>query len=311
MTSRAACMLERSSLVAALALFALACDKLPLPGRKSAPDSGSQAASAGLPAAVQAAKSLMDQGQLDAALAKLQELPDDPVGLYYQGVIHVRKGLATPLPETGYRDEDKLAAQSLERAIAAKPEFAAAHFTLAELLLPYARLHHAPGKKRPARPPTPAPDDPDGSPERIARAYQAAVQHDKTSRAPIDALIKFSREMKRPDDADVAYPELLARDKEKSEPHVLYGDFLAKEKKDRLKAVEQYQLAIVWSPQDASLKDKIGETYVDWAQEHFDAGEWANADARLKDGQKFVGPGSPHAERFKELQAKLKEVRGR
>jgi hypothetical protein len=303
-------MFERASFVAALAFLTLACDKLPLPGRKSA-DTSSQAAAPGLPPAVAAAKSLMDQGQLDAALAKLQELPDDPIGIYYQGVIHVRKGLASPLPEMGYRDEDKLAAQLLERAIAAKPEFAAAHFTLAELLVPYVRQHHSPGRKRPARAPSPAPDEPDASPERVARAYQAAVQHDKTSRAPIDALIKFAREMKRPDDADLAFRELLARDKEKSEPHVLYGDFLAKEKKDRIRAVEQYQLAIVWSPLDQSLKDKIGETYVEWAQEHFDAGEWANADARLKDGQKFVAPGSPHFERFKELQAKLRQVRGR
>src|SRR5262245_58440405 len=129
-------MLKSALLVVALALLATACDKLPLPGRKPA-DSVASSSSAGTPAmapAVRDGKALMDAGQLDGALAKLQELPDDPVSLYYQGVVHVRKGLAAPLPETGYRDEDKLAAQALERAIVAKPEFAAAHFTLAELL---------------------------------------------------------------------------------------------------------------------------------------------------------------------------------
>jgi tetratricopeptide (TPR) repeat protein len=307
-------MLKSALPAVALALLATACDKLPLPGRKAA--DSSSASSAGAPAmapAVQQGKALMDQGQLDAALAKLQELPDDPVSLYYQGVVHVRKGLAAPLPETGYREEDKLAAQALERAIAAKPEFAAAHFTLAELLAVYARQHHnAPARKGRGRPPTPAPDDPDASPERVARAYQAAVQHDKTSRAPIDALIKFAREMKRPDDADLAYRELLLRDKEKPEPHMLYGDFLAKEKKDRLKAVEQYQLALVWAPQDPTPKQKICETYIDWAQEHYDAGEWANADARLKDAQRFLpGPQSPEARRIQELRATLGELRGR
>ena len=74
-------MLQRASFAAALALFTLACDKLPLPGRKSAADTTSQAAAPGLPPAVAAAKSLMEQGQLDAALAKLQELPDDPIGI--------------------------------------------------------------------------------------------------------------------------------------------------------------------------------------------------------------------------------------
>ncbi len=280
-------MLKRVLPCLALAAVLLGCDKLPLPGRQAA------------------------KGQLDEALAKLTELPDDPISLYYQGIIYVRKGMGTPLPETGFRPEDKNAAIVLERAIAAKPEFAAAHFTLAGVLLPYTEQRHAPGsKRRPARGASPAPDDPDISPERVARAYQAAVQYDKTSRAPIDALMKFAREMKRPDDADVAYRELLQRDKESAAPHIAYGDFLAKEKKEPLRAVEQYNLALVWSPQDLTPKERILGVYIDWAQEHFDKGENANADARLRDAEKWItDQASPQAQRLRELRDKLRAIR--
>ena len=303
-------MLKRVPLLLALSVLALGCDKPPLPGKQQTSSGSGQAATAALPPAVQEGKALMDKGQLDAALAKLQELPDDPIGLYYQGVINVRRGLAAPLPDTGFRAEDKQAAQLFERAITAKPEFAAAHFTLAEVLLPYTLQRHAPSKRKHPRQPSPAPDDPDVSPDRVARAYQAAVQYDKTSRAPIDALMKFAREMKRPDDADMAYREVLLRDKESAEPHMAYGDFLAKEKKDRLKAIEQYQLALVWKPQDPTPKDRICDVYVDWAQEHLDKGEFANADARLRDAQKFVtAKTTPQAERMRELQGKLAAIR--
>jgi len=305
-------MLTRASLALALSVAALGCDKLPF-GKKV--DAGPPPAGvSSVPPKVQEGKALLDAGQLDEALAKLAELPDDPVSLYYQGVIYVRKGKATPLPESGYRPEDKNAAILLERAIAAKPEFAAAHFTLAEVLLPYTEQHHGPAKKKAARAASPAaPDDPDSSPERVARAYQAAVQYDKSSRAPIDALMKFAREMKRPDDADIAYRELLLREKESAAPHIAYGDFLAREKKDPLHAIEQYQLALVWTPQDAVPnvpKERIGTVYLDWAEDHFTKGEWANAAARLKDSQKWVSdPASPAGQRLRALQTKLAEIR--
>jgi Tfp pilus assembly protein PilF len=136
------------------------------------------------------------------------------------------------------------------------------------------------------------------------------VQYDKTSRAPIEALMKFAREMKRPDDADAAYRELLVRDKESAGPHVAYGDFLASEKKERLKAIEQYQLALVWAPQDPEPKNHALGVYVDWAQEHFDKGENANAEARLRDAQKWVtDPSAPQAQRMRELQGKLAAIR--
>jgi tetratricopeptide (TPR) repeat protein len=307
-------MLQRASLALALSVAAIGCDKLPFPGRKV--DAGPPPAGVtAVPEKVQEGKALMEKGQLDEALAKLAELPDDPVSLYYQGIIYVRKGMGTPLPETGYRPEDKNAAVLLERAIAAKPEFAAAHFALAGVLLPYTEQRHGPAaKKKPARAATQAlPDDPDVSPERVARAYQAAVQHDKSSNAPVEALIKYARDMKRPDDADVAYRELLARNKESAAALISYGDFLAHEKKDPMRAIEQYQLALMWTPQDAVPnvpKEKIGMVYLDWAEDHFTKGEWANAAARLKDSQKWVtDPASPAGQRLRGLQAKLAEIR--
>ena len=301
-------MFRRALSATALLILAIGCDKLPpFPGKQQATPAAAPVAAA--PKPIAEGKALMDQGQFDAALAKLQELPEDPAGLYYQALIHVRRGAATPLPEVGFRDEDKLAAQCFEKAIAAKPEFAGAHLGLAELLFPYAKRHAAPppGKRRGGpKPPTPAPDDPDVSPERVARAYQAAVANDKTSKTSLEALLRFAKEMKRPEAAEPVYLEMLARDKESAEPHIAYGDFLANEKKDRLKAIEQYQLALVWKPQDPLPKDKICDIYIDWAVEHFSKDENANAEARIKDAQKFVaGPDTPQAQRIRELQGKL------
>lgn len=302
-------MQSRVVTLIALAALAVACDTLPLPGRQQSGGSSGAA----LAPAVQQGKALLDEGQLDAALAKLQELPDDPVGLYYQGVIHVRKGSATPLPDTGFRDEDKLAVAALERAIAAKPEFAAAHFTLAEVLAPYTLKRYGPAasaRRRAPRQPSPEPDDPDITPERVARAYQAAVAHDTTSQAPIDALLRFAREMKRPDDAEPAYRAMLERDKESAAPHVAYGDFLYREKNDPMQAIDQYQLALVWKPQDSMPKDRICDIYLDMAEAHYSKREWATAEARLKDARKFVvTPGSPQDQRLKDLQGKLSAIR--
>jgi tetratricopeptide (TPR) repeat protein len=303
-------MKMRVAFLLALASLPLACEKLPLPGGRG---TGATPTAAPAPPAVQQGKALLDQGQLDAALAKLQELPDDPVGLYYQGVIYARKGSATPLPEAGFRDEDKLGVQALERAVSLKPEFAAAHFLLAETLAPYTLKRHGPavtGRRRGPRQPSPAPDDPDITPERVARAYQAAVAHDKTSKAPTEALLRYAREMNRPEDAEPVYLAMLERDKESAEPHVTYGDFLYREKKDPMKAIDQYQLALVWKPQDTLPKDRICDIYLDLASEHFDKGEWATAEARLRDARKFVTtPGSPQEQRLRELQSKLGAIR--
>lgn len=302
-------MFRRALPATALLILASGCDKLPpLPGQKSPAPTAAPVAAA--PRPIAEGKALLDQGQFDAALSKLQELPDDPVGLYYQGLIHVRRGAATPLPDVGFRDEDKLAAQCFEKAIALKPEFAGAHFGLAELLFPYTLKRQAAppaGKRRGGpKPPTPAPDDPDVSPERVSRAYQAALANDKTSKASLEALLRFAKEMKRPEAAEPVYLEMLARDKESAEPHIAYAEFLVGQKKDRLKAIEQYQLALVWKPQDPLPKDRICDIYIDWANEHFSKDENANADARIRDAQKFVaGPDTPQAVRIRELQGKL------
>lgn len=298
-------MLERVICLAALVSLAAACEKpsgnavAALPG-----------AAVAAPPAVQQGKALLDQGQLDAALAKLQELPDDPVGLYYQGVVHLRKAGTAPLPDAGFRDEDRLAVQALEHAVAAKPEFAAAHFTLAEILAPYTLKRYGPSPGARRRPVAAASDDPDISPERVAREYQAAVLNDKTSRAPIDALIRFARQMKRPDDAEPAYAEWIARDKEAAEPHLAYGDFLYAEKKDGMRAIEQYQLALIWTPQDASARDRICDIYLDQAFDHFGRRQWATAEARLLDAKKFLtAAGSAQDQRLRELQGKLAAIR--
>lgn len=289
----------------AILLLAVSCDRAP-----SAPAQGA-AGPAAAQAVVQEGKALLDQGQLDAALARLLQAPEEPVSLYYQGLVHVRKGLASPLPDRGFRDEDRLAVAALERAVAAKPEFAAAHFTLAEVLAPYAlRPKARPAGRLRGAPASPAPADPEATPERVVQEYQAAIREDKTSRAPIDALIRFARASKRPEAAEPAYLEWLAREKESAAPHVAFADHLLAERKQPLRAIEQYELALIWKPDDAETKAKVCGIYLDMAQEHLAKREWAVADARLKDAQKFLTSGAAQqAQRAAELSAKLKAIR--
>jgi hypothetical protein len=124
---------------------------------------GSGGADGTLSSSVREGKSLLESGQLDAALAELQKSPDDPDSLYYQGRVWAKKAESAPLPTpppppcprrgmaaaagAEFKPEEIQAAQLCERAIAAKPDNAAAHLALSQLPGPSRRASIRPGRR--------------------------------------------------------------------------------------------------------------------------------------------------------------------
>ncbi len=295
----------------AAALCSWACDRLPGGQPKQAQGAASDAGRSEV-------RALIDSGQADAALSRLADA-SGPEALYLKGLAWAKKAEASPPVPGGLNPEQLEALKALEAAIAAKPEFALAQLALAELLAPLAKQRFAPpppGAKRPAKPTAPESPPPgaevDVSLERVIGAYRAAAQADKASLEPIEKLVAFASEMQRFDDAEWAFRERLARQKEKAEPHVAFGDFLAGVRGDRARAIEQYQLGLVWSPNEATIKERIAEIYIAIGDEHLERGAYASAEAAYADAQKWVPPGSSFsALKVKDALARLRAMRAR
>jgi hypothetical protein len=148
--------------------------------------------------------------------------------------------------------------------------------------------------------------------ERVLLAYRQAAQADQGSKAVVEAWIDFARKAGRLDEADAGFQQLLLRDRENAAPFVRYGDFLATERKDDLGAIAQYAQALIWQPSLDEARAKIADIYLSQAASHFDRREYATALARLQDAKKYVGAqGSPQAERLRQLQADIAQIRGR
>ena len=287
------------------------------------PTSGPAPASGGAVGAgpVAEGKALLDQGQLDAALAQLQQAPNDPDGLYYQALVHLKKAEVLPAAEAGLKDEELQALGLLEQAVAAKKEHALAQRTLADLLAPYSIAKFGPraakaakARKGAARPEV-SPDSagvaaPDLAPERVIAAYKAAIAADKSDVGGVEALVAFARAAGRLEDAEWGFRERVQRQMESAEPHIAFGDFLVQDRKDPMRAIEQYNLALVWQPDSLDAKNRIADIYLGEAEEHFEKKEYASAEARLAYAQKFVtDPQSYQAARIREIRGKLRGMR--
>lgn len=284
------------------------------------------------------AREFLHQGQADAALARLQGV-SDPEALVLQGRAWVKKAELAPLPTTPplaaplphgavapaapeFKFEELQAIDCFERAAAAKPELAEAHQALAEVLAPHALAHRRDETANPAhRPrrgaaPEPAgvalPAGPDASPERVLREYRLAAQAGLSDKAAVDSWVLFATSVGRVEDADVAFQELLKREKEKAEPFVRYGDFLLVSKKDPMGAIAQYSQALMWKPDDETVKGKIADIYLGIAADHLAHQQYATGEARLKDAQKYIGnKASAQGMRLQELQQQVAQVSGR
>jgi tetratricopeptide (TPR) repeat protein len=271
------------------------------------------------------ARSLVEAGRLDEALARLQSNPD-PESLYLQGLAWARKAetapLPTPAPGTSvapeWKPDEIRAIDLLERAIEARPDLSSAHLALGQVLAPHAveraEREAAAARRRKgkgAEVPPPPMEGPDASPERVVREFQSAAQGN-ASKAPVEALIAFATKAGRLADADSGFQELLRREREKPEPFIAYGDFLRDRKQDAEGAIAQYRQALMWRPDDDDTRGKIADIYIAKARAHVEAREYATADARLREAEKWVtDKASPQGRRLQEQQAFLSQIRGR
>jgi tetratricopeptide (TPR) repeat protein len=154
-------------------------------------------------------------------------------------------------------------------------------------------------------------EGPEASPERVVREFQRAAQGN-ASKVPVEALIAFATKAGRLADADSGFQELLRREREKPEPFIAYGDFLREKKQDAEGAIAQYRQALIWRPDDDETRGKIADIYIAKARAHVDAREYATADARLREAEKWItDKGSPQGRRLQEQQAFLSQIRGR
>jgi tetratricopeptide (TPR) repeat protein len=284
------------------------------------------------------ARTLIEQGQPDAALALLQQAPGDPESLYLQGRAWAKKAetapLPTPPPVVGevpkgvgapaapeFKSEEMQALALYEKAVAARADLGAAHVAIAELLSPHAIRRFdrqresaaARGRRRGKATPPSAPEGDaqgvDYSVERIVRAYDLAAQSPATARAAADGLIAFGTRVGRLDAAESGFRLLLQSMKENPEPFIRYGNFLVEQKKDGDAAIEQYRQALIWKPDDEATKLRIASIYLARAIEHFDKQLFSVADAEFKQAAKWVAPGSPQAEQLRSYQKRLLEIR--
>jgi hypothetical protein len=302
-------------LLIGLALGLLACRRQAAP----APVAGQSSREA------DEARSLIAQGDADAALARLQSADQaDGEVLYLEGLAWARKAETAPVAEAGsatsagapnLKPEEEKALAFLEKAVAARPDLALAHLALADVLGPHALRRSAPDAARTRGAPR-RKDEPsaasDPTVERVLQAYRRAAQADPTSKPAVEGWIDFARKAGRLEEADAAFQQLLLRDKENSAPFVRYGDFLLADRKDELGAVNAYSRALIWQPNLEEAKARIADIYLGQSAGHFGRKEYASAEARLADARRYVNGGeSPQAVRLRQLQTQLAQIRGR
>jgi tetratricopeptide (TPR) repeat protein len=286
---------------------------------------------------------LIEKGDAGGALARLQG-NEDPQALYLQGTAWAKKAETAPLPtpppvaspppkgaslpaRPEFKPEERKAVEFYERALAARPDLAAAHVALAQLLAPHAIRFHELEKEAQARQktalatrrrgqpspeplPTPEPGI-DYSAERVAREFREALRGDP-SRAPVEALIAFGVKSRRLDDAEIGYQELIRRVKESSEPLALYGDFLVHEKNDPAAAIEQYRQALIWTPDDEVTRSKLAGIFLRRGVDYLNQLQYASAEAQFKEAAKYIPDrNSAQGRLLAEHQAKLREIRVR
>jgi tetratricopeptide (TPR) repeat protein len=293
---------------------------------------GAGGADGTLSSSVREGKSLLESGQLDAALAELQKSPDDPDSLYYQGRVWAKKAESAPLPTPPpppvptprgwqpppapeFKPEEIQAAQLYEKAIAAKPDHAAAHLALSQLLAPHAAHQYdlAEDAAKHKKSPVPAPPLPiDAGVDRVIRGYQIAMQADPSSPVPVEEIIRFGRRVGRLDAAEAGFKEMIRRKKEKetAEPLARYGDFLAEEKKDPLAAIEQYREALIWLPDDDATRGKVASIYLKMATEAFAKQQYAVTEDHLRDASKYITDrSSARGQMLEDYRRRLRSIR--
>ena len=277
-------------------------------------------------------RELIEQGKADEALARLESQPAGPGTWLLQGQAWAHKAESAPLPTPPppvpgaranevppapeFKPEELRAVQFLEQASSGNPRLGSAHSAIAALLAPHAlRRQEAEAQKKGRRGssapgPTPIPGEPDWSVDRILREFQSAGQAEESNAAEIGAWIAFAEQVGRLAEADRGYQELVKRDHESAEPLVRHADFLTKLRKQPERAVELYQQALIWKPDDEAVKGKLADIYLDLGYENFKRREYMAAQVRFDEARKYArDPNSPQAQRLQGYEASLQEIR--
>lgn len=295
-----------------------------------------KAASSPPPGPLAEAKALLDQGQLEAALATLQAADQDAEGLYLQGRIWAKKAEAAPAPlppvpteplprgaqppaAPEFKAEELTAVELFERALAAQPTQWEARLELGRLLIPHAVRRHdldqeaAARKKGARKSPPPALESRasvDFSVDRVLRELEGAARDEKQGSSAVEVLIEFASRVGRVEAAEAGFQELLRRMREKTEPMVRYGDFLLNVKRDPRAAIDQYRQALIWKPDQDAVRSKIADIYLAQAAGYLTAQQWASADGQLHEAGKYItDKSSPQAATLESYREKLLGIR--
>jgi len=258
-------------------------------------------------------RALIEQGQYDAALARLGD-DTDAEALYLLGRAWAGKAGPPPIPVSeALRPEEQQALDFFERAVAADPSHAEAQRAIGDLLGPHALAgleEHKGARQKGAATPAPAPVG--VSVDRVMRAYGAALQADMDDTVAVNSLIDFATRAGRTRDAATGFEELVRRDRENPDVLVRFGDFLAGPGGDPEGALARYAQALIWRADDKATRTKMARIHLDAASAHLEAREYPAAEMRLREGRKFAAdPASPEALRAREIESALAEVRGR
>jgi hypothetical protein len=289
------------SVVLAVALALTACQ-----GEKTAGPGAGADAFAG-------ARGLVEGGRFDEAIAALGEA-SDPEALYLLGRAWAGKAASAPVPTPApgsgqpaaalLKPEEERALDFYARAVALRPDHAAAHLATADLLAPHALALGRSG--------TAAPGGAEPSIERVLRAYADAVASDLGGTEAVESLIRFATAAGRAREADAAFEELARRRREDPGVLVRHGDFLAGPGGDPERALARYAQALIWRPDDTATRLRMAAIHLDAARSLLGLQQYAAAEARLREARKHaVVPSSPEAARLRELEAHLRDIRGR
>ncbi len=255
------------------------------------------------------ARTLIEQRRFDEAIAAIGE-QGDAEALYLLGRAWAGKAQAAPVPtpvpgSQGWapmKPEESQALAFLERAVAARPDLAAAHLAIADLLAPHALAAARRGGAAAGN----------STASRVLESYGRAIQADPAGTAAVESMIRFATAVGRVAEADSAFQELIRRRREDPDLLVRYGDFLAGPGRNAEGALAQYSQALIWRPDDTKTRLKVASIHLAAASALLNQREYAAAEARLRDARRFVAdPSSAEAVRLREMEGRLAEIRGR
>jgi tetratricopeptide (TPR) repeat protein len=125
-------------------------------------------------------------------------------------------------------------------------------------------------------------------------------------------MIRFATAAGRVAEAEGAFQELVRRRREDPDVLVRYGDFLAGPGSNAEGALAQYSQALIWRPDDTATRLKVAAIHLAAASTLLTERQYAAAEARLREARRFVAdPASAEAARLRELDGRLREIRGR